>query len=82
MEAIDVAKNKDHLSIYIFAVNRRYCSWIFMKKKKISKLTTLIDAVIEVYVKLKSSGHSSEEVYWSEASSDVTLNSESFTKRN
>ena len=52
------------------------------EKKKISKLTTLIDAVIEVYVKLKSSGHSSEEVYWSEASSDVTLNSESFTKRN
>lgn len=47
-----------------------------LHEKKISKLTTLIDAVIEAYVKLKSSGHSSEEVYWSEASSDVTLNSE------
>lgn len=45
-------------------------------------MTTLIDAVIEAYVKLKSSGHSSEEGYWSKASSDVTLNSESFTKRN
>lgn len=53
-----------------------------MRKKEISKLTTLIDTVTEDYMKLKSSGHSSEEVYWSRASSDVTLNSESFTKRN
>ena len=53
-----------------------------MRKTEISKLTTLIDTVTEAYVKLKSSGHSSEEVYRSRASSDVTLNSESFTKRN
>ena len=33
------------------------------EKKEISKLTTLIDAGTEAYVKLRSSRHSSEEVY-------------------